>query len=149
MTQPSPYFIRRTGALEEPGRGNGFGIGAFEEEEGRIDLLSYWHIVRKRLALVLGVMFAVLVLTTIYAYMQTPMYTAAATIMLRPGTPQIMGGKDASQDQDIVRQRRVREFSENPIRNSAQPHAGRLRYSSREPGAQPGISWAEGTAGTD
>jgi len=99
MTQPSPYFIRRTGALEEPGRGNGFGIGAFEEEEGRIDLLSYWHIVKKRLALVLGVMFAVLVLTTIYAYMQTPMYTAAATIMLRPGTPQIMGGKDASQDQ--------------------------------------------------
>ena len=102
MTQPSPYFIRRTGPLEEPARGTGYGLGAFEEEEGRIDLLAYWHIVRKRLALVIGVVFAALVLTTIYAYMQTPMYTADATILLKPGTPQIMGGKDASQDQDAM-----------------------------------------------
>ena len=102
MTQPSPYFIRRTGPLEEPSRGTGYGLGAFEEEEGRIDLLAYWHIVRKRLALVIGVVFAALVLTTIYAYMQTPKYTADATILLKPGTPQIMGGKDASQDSDAM-----------------------------------------------
>ena len=102
MTQPSPYFIRRTGPLEEPARGTGYGLGSFDEEEGRIDLLSYWHIVRKRLALVIGVVFAALVLTTIYAYMQTPMYTADATILLKPGTPQIMGSKDASQDQDAM-----------------------------------------------
>jgi capsular exopolysaccharide synthesis family protein len=102
MTQPSPYFIRRTGPLEEPSRGTGYGLGAFEEEEGRIDLLAYWHIVRKRLALVIGVVFAALVLTTIYAYMQTPKYTADATILLKPGTPQIMGGKDSSQDSDAM-----------------------------------------------
>lgn len=83
-------------------RGIGFGPGAFEEEEGRIDLLGYWHVIRKRLALVIGVVFAALVLTTIYAYMQTPLYTADATILLKPGTPQIMGGKDASQDQDLL-----------------------------------------------
>ena len=34
--------------------------------------------------------------------MQTPMYTAEATILLKPGTPQIMDGKDASQDQDAM-----------------------------------------------
>ena len=34
--------------------------------------------------------------------MQTPMYTADATILLKPGTPQIMGGKDASQDSDAM-----------------------------------------------
>ncbi len=102
MTQPSPYFIRRTSQLEEPPRGIGFGPGAFDEEEGRIDLLGYWHVVRKRLALVVGVVFAALVLTTIYAYMQTPMYTAQGTILLRPGTPQIMKGKDASGEQDDI-----------------------------------------------
>ena len=102
MTQPSPYFIRRTSQLEEPARGTGFGPGAFEEEEGRIDLLGYWHVVRKRLALVIGVVFAAMVLTTIYAYMQTPMYTAQGTILLKPGSPQIMQGKDASQDQESI-----------------------------------------------
>src|SRR5258708_21707521 len=99
MTQPSPYFIRRTSQLEEPPRGIGFGPGAFDEEEGRIDLLGYWHVGRERLGLVIGVVFAALVLTTIYAYMQTPLYTAQGTILLKPGTPQIMQGKDASQDQ--------------------------------------------------
>ncbi len=73
MTQPSPYFIRRTSQLEEPARGTGFGPGAFDEEEGRIDLLGYWHVIRKRLALVIGVVFAAVVLTTIYAFMQTPL----------------------------------------------------------------------------
>ncbi|HWX27087.1 MAG TPA: polysaccharide biosynthesis tyrosine autokinase, partial [Steroidobacteraceae bacterium] len=102
MTQPSPYFIRRTSQLEEPARGTGFGPGAFEEEEGRIDLLGYWHVVRKRLALVIGVVFAALVLTTIYAYIQTPLYTAQGTILLKPGSPQIMQGKDASQDQESI-----------------------------------------------
>jgi len=102
MTQPSPYFIRRTSQLEEPPRGIGFGPGAFDEEEGRLDLLAYWHVIRKRLALVIGVVFAALVLTTIYAYMQTPRYTADATILLKPGTPQIMGDKDSSGDQDIM-----------------------------------------------
>jgi len=102
MTQPSPYFIRRTGHLEEPLRGAPFGPGNFDEEEGRIDLLGYWHVVRKRLALVIGVVFAAMVLTVIYAYMQTPLYTAQATILLKPGSPQIMDGKDASQDQDVM-----------------------------------------------
>src|SRR5260370_32470007 len=100
MTHPSPYFIRRTSQLEEPARGIGFRPGDFGEEEGRIDLLGYWHVVRKRLALVVGVVFAALVLTTIYAYMQTPLYTAEGTILLKPGSPQIMQGKDASQDQE-------------------------------------------------
>jgi capsular exopolysaccharide synthesis family protein len=101
MTQPSPYFIRRTNGFEEPGRGAGFGPGNFDEEEGRIDLLGYWHVIRKRLALVIGVVFAALVLTAIYAFMQTPLYTAEAKILLKPGTPQIMQGKDAEQDQEF------------------------------------------------
>ncbi len=81
-------------------RGAGFGAGSFDEEEGRIDLLGYWHVIRKRLALVIGVVFAALVLTTIYEFMQTPLYTAEATILLKPGTPQIMEGKDVQGDQE-------------------------------------------------
>ena len=80
-------------------RGAGFGPGGFDEEEGRIDLLGYWHVIRKRLALVIGVVFAAVVLSTIYAFMQTPMYSAAATILLRPGTPQVMQDKDSQQGQ--------------------------------------------------
>jgi polysaccharide biosynthesis transport protein len=102
MTQPSPYFIRRTSHLEEPVRGAGFGPGSFDEEEGRIDLLGYWHIIRKRLALVIGVVFAAVVLTTIYVFMQTPRYTAEAKILLKPGSPQIMDGKDSAQDQELA-----------------------------------------------
>jgi polysaccharide biosynthesis transport protein len=101
MTQPSPYFIRRTSGLEDPSRGAPFGLGNFEEEEGRIDLLGYWHVIRKRLALVIGVVFAAFVLTVIYAFMQTPLYMAEAKIMLKPGTPQIMQGKDAERDQEF------------------------------------------------
>jgi polysaccharide biosynthesis transport protein len=98
MTQPSPYFIRRTSHLEEPMRAAGFGAGNFDEEEGHIDLLAYWHVIKKRLALVIGVVFAAVVLTTIYAYLQTPLYTAEARILLKPGTPQIMESKDAEQE---------------------------------------------------
>jgi len=101
MTQPSPYFIRRSSHLEEPARGIGFGPGAFDEEEGRVDLLGYWHIIRKRLALVIGVVFAVVMLTTIYEFMQTPLYTAEATILLKPGTPQIMEGGSSQQEQEM------------------------------------------------
>ncbi|MGH8322735.1 MAG: Wzz/FepE/Etk N-terminal domain-containing protein, partial [Steroidobacteraceae bacterium] len=82
-------------------RGAGFGPGSFDEEEGRIDLVGYWHIVRKRLALVIGVVFAAVVLTTIYVFMQTPLYSAEAQILLKPGSPQIMQGKDAQQDQSF------------------------------------------------
>ena len=102
MTQPSPYFIRRTGHLEEPARGAGFSPGSFDEEESRIDLLGYWHVIRKRLALVIGVVFAAVVLTTIYVFMQTPLYTAEAKILLKPGSPQIMQGKDSEQDQQLA-----------------------------------------------
>src|ERR1700685_2975097 len=100
MTQPSPYFIRRTSHLEEPMRAAGFGAGNFDEEEGHIDLLAYWHVIKKRLALVIGVVFAAVVLTTIYAYLQTPLYTAEAKILLKPGTPQIMPSKGGEQESD-------------------------------------------------
>jgi capsular exopolysaccharide synthesis family protein len=83
-------------------RGAGFGNGSFDEEEGRVDLAGYWHVIRKRLALVVGVVFAAVVLTTIYVFMQTPLYTAQAKILLKPGSPQIMEGKDTEQDQALA-----------------------------------------------
>jgi polysaccharide biosynthesis transport protein len=89
--QPSPYFIRRTTSLEEPQEPD-FRNNPFEdEEESRIDFHHYWRIVHKHLGLILAIVAGVTVLTTIHELMQTPMYTAEATILIKPGTPQVLG----------------------------------------------------------
>jgi len=99
VTQPSPYFIQRTGPprdenLDQAPRN----ISFLEEEEGAINLAQYWHAIRKRLGLILGIVFAAILLTTVHEFMQTPLYTAEATVILKPGTPQMLQGKESQMD---------------------------------------------------
>ena len=98
MTQPSPYFIQRNGPQRDDGPElEPRNISFLEDEEGTINLKQYWHAIRKRLSLILGIVFAAILLTTVHEFMQTPMYTAETTVILKPGTPQMLQEKDFSQ----------------------------------------------------
>src|ERR1700719_3755842 len=89
MTQPSPYFIRRTTPLEDDPADNR--VTSFDDEEGRIDFNQYWRIVHKHLSMIVAIFVGVTLLTVIRVLMETPLYTAQATILIKPGTPQIFG----------------------------------------------------------
>lgn len=98
MTQPSPYFIQRNGPpREEIPDLTPRNVSFLEEEEGTINLEQYWHAIRKRLNLIVGIVFAAILLTTVHEFMQTPLYTAETTVILKPGTPQMLQDKDSSQ----------------------------------------------------
>ena len=103
MTQPSPYFIRRTTPLEDAD-GSDSRVAFFEDEEGRIDFNQYWRTIRKHLSMIVAIFAGVTLLTAIRVLMETPMYTAEATILIKPGTPQIFGtqlmGGDNSESGD-------------------------------------------------
>jgi succinoglycan biosynthesis transport protein ExoP len=103
MTQPSPYFIRRTTPLEEDPADNR--VASFEDDEGRIDFNQYWRIVSKHLSMIIAIFAGVTLLTVIRVLMETPLYTAESTILIKPGTPQIFGnqvmtGGDSSEGGD-------------------------------------------------
>src|SRR3984957_21251835 len=101
MTQPSPYFIRRTTPLEDEADNR---VASFDDEEGRIDFNQYWRIVHKHLSMIIAIFAGVTLLTVIRVLMETPLYTAQATILIKPGTPQIFGtqvlGGDNSESED-------------------------------------------------
>jgi succinoglycan biosynthesis transport protein ExoP len=98
MTQPSPYFIQRSGPPRDENPEHALRDMSFlEEEEGTINVEQYWHAIRKRLSLILGIVIAAVLLTTVHEFMQTPLYTAEATVILKPGTPQMLEDKSSSQ----------------------------------------------------
>jgi succinoglycan biosynthesis transport protein ExoP len=104
MTQPSPYFIRRTTPLEDADPADNR-VTSFEDEEGRIDFNQYSRIVHKHLSMIVAIFVGVTLLTVIRVLMETPLYTAQATILIKPGTPQIFGtqvlsGGDSSEGGD-------------------------------------------------
>src|SRR5258707_12677066 len=92
MTQPSPYFIRRTTPLEDV-EAIDSRVASFDDEEGRIDFNQYWRIVSKHLSMIIAIFAGVTLLTAIRVLMETPLYTAQATILIKPGTPQIFGSQ--------------------------------------------------------
>ena len=73
--QPSPYFIRRTTALEDADPMDNR-VASFDDEEGRIDFNQYWRIVSKHLSMIVAIFVGVTLLTVIRVLMETPMYTA-------------------------------------------------------------------------
>ena len=97
MTQPSPYFIRRTTPLEESDPADNR-ITFFDDDEGRIDFNQYWRIVRKNVSMIVAIFVGVTLLTMIRVLMETPLYTAEATILIKPGTPQIFGNMMQSEN---------------------------------------------------
>jgi len=99
VTQPSPYFIQRNGPPQDENHEHApRHISFLDEEEGAINLEQYWHAIRRRLDLVLGIGFAAILLTTVHEFMQTPLYTAEATVILKQGTPQLLQNKDSQTD---------------------------------------------------
>jgi succinoglycan biosynthesis transport protein ExoP len=98
VTQPSPYFIQRNGPPPDDNLERTARTAFIEEDEGALNVGQYWHAVRKRLSLIVGIVGAVILLTTVRGLMQTPLYIAEATIILKPGTPQMLQGKELSAD---------------------------------------------------
>ncbi|MFZ0677979.1 Wzz/FepE/Etk N-terminal domain-containing protein, partial [Candidatus Binatus sp.] len=102
MTQPSPYFIRRTTPLEDEPVDTR--VTSFEDDEGRIDFNQYWRTLHKHISMIIAIFVGVTLLTMIRVLMETPLYTAQSTILIKPGTPQIFGtqvlGGDNSESGD-------------------------------------------------
>jgi polysaccharide biosynthesis transport protein len=99
MTQPSPYFIRRTAVPEDSDPADNR-VNFFDDDEGRIDFNQYWRTIRKHLSMIVAIFVAVTLLTLIKLLMETPMYTAQATILIKPGTPQIFGNQVSNNNED-------------------------------------------------
>src|SRR5712692_212449 len=97
MTQPSPYFIRRTHPIEAEVMDSSFRGKLQDEEERSIDLLNYWITVKKHRWMILSIATALLVIVAIRVSMMTPLYTADATILLKPGNPQLLEGHNGAQ----------------------------------------------------
>src|SRR3984893_9294141 len=92
MTQPSPYFIRRSQPIEAEVIDSSFRGKIHDDDERSIDLLNYWITVKKHLWMILSIALAVLTIVAIRVSMMTPLYTADATILLKPGNPQLLEG---------------------------------------------------------
>jgi polysaccharide biosynthesis transport protein len=106
MTQPSPYFIRRNpgGAGGEPIE-TPFRQTFHDEDERALDLLQYWITLKKHRWLIAAVATAITLVVMLRVSMMTPLYTAEATILLKPGTPQLLqvrnGESGASTSMDV------------------------------------------------
>jgi polysaccharide biosynthesis transport protein len=88
VREPSPYFIRRTGASEQRGDADAAAF-SFDREEG-LDLLEYWETVRRHMRLVAVVFLGALVVAAVHLSMQVPLYTAQTTILIGPEEPGIV-----------------------------------------------------------
>jgi succinoglycan biosynthesis transport protein ExoP len=97
MTQPSPYFIRRSQPIDAEVMDTSFRGKLPDEEERSIDLIKYWIIVKRHRWMILSIATAVLVIVAIRVSMMTPMYTADATVLLKPGNPQLLEGHGGAQ----------------------------------------------------
>src|SRR6202171_3102723 len=97
MTQPSPYFIRRSQPIETEVMDASFSGKLQDENERPIDLLNYWITIKKHLWMILSIATAALVIVAIRVSMMTPLYTADATVLLKPGNPQLLEGHNGSQ----------------------------------------------------
>ena len=91
MSQPSPYFIRRSQPIDTEAIDSSFRENP-DEEERSIDFLNYWITIKKHRWMILSIAAAALTIVAIRVSMLTPLYTADATILLRPGNPQLLEG---------------------------------------------------------
>ena len=64
---------------------------AFAVRDDGIHLEDYLRILRKRLWIILAVMLLVTVVGTLYVYVQTPIYQAAALVQIDPDAPRVIG----------------------------------------------------------
>jgi polysaccharide biosynthesis transport protein len=107
MTQPSPYFIRKNPEVMVEPFETTFRRSFHDEDERTLDLLQYWITVKKHRWLILVMGAAMTIIVALRVSMTTPLYTAQSTIMLKPGSPELLenrggvqGGPEAYDDPD-------------------------------------------------
>jgi succinoglycan biosynthesis transport protein ExoP len=98
MDVPSPYFIRPNKPAEDLANPHQVVRPPFEEDEGRIDVFAYLRTLRKHLRLILVMVIAVALVTALHVSMLTPVYTATATVLLKPGIPTVLTGANSPAD---------------------------------------------------
>lgn len=69
---------------------------AFEEEEQEFDPWKYWFVVRKRLALIVAVFAAAVLIAVLKIVFAVPLYTSAAVVLIKPGIPDMLAKQDPS-----------------------------------------------------
>jgi polysaccharide biosynthesis transport protein len=97
MTQPSPYFIRKNPEIMVEPVDDPFRRSFHDEDERKLDLQQYWITLKKHLWLILAMAAAVTILVALRVSMMAPLYTAQSTILLRPGTPQLLENRSGVQ----------------------------------------------------
>ena len=90
MTQPSPYFIRKNPEIIVEPVDTPFRRSFHDEDERTLDLLQYWITLKKHRWLILAMGAAVTIIVALRVSMMTPLYTAQSTILLKPGTPELL-----------------------------------------------------------
>jgi len=69
-----------------------------DDDERSIDLLNYWITVKKHRWMILSIATAVVVIVALRVSMMTPLYTADATVLLKPGNPQLLEGHSSASE---------------------------------------------------
>ncbi len=68
-----------------------------DEDERTLDLLKYWITLKKHRWLILAMGVAVTIIVALRVSMMTPLYTAQSTIMLKPGSPELLENRGGVQ----------------------------------------------------
>ena len=99
MTQPSPYFIRRNPEVMAEPFDSSMRRSFPDEDERKLDLLRYWITIKKHRWLIASVTAAVAIIVAIRVSSMVSMYTAEATILLQPGTPQLLDNRSPQSEE--------------------------------------------------
>jgi polysaccharide biosynthesis transport protein len=91
----SPYFIERLREQHGP-LSRGPVMAAPEEQP---TLREYWHVLRRHLTLVVTIAACVMIVSSVAVFVVTPMYTAAAVILIEPQAPQVLDIKQLTVEQ--------------------------------------------------
>ena len=71
-------------------------MGAPEEQP---TLREYWHVLRRHLSLIVTIAACVMIVSSVAVFVVTPMYTAAAVILIEPQAPQVLDIKQLTVEQ--------------------------------------------------
>src|SRR5579863_3258247 len=102
MGQPSPYFIRKSQALDSEPYDVQFRSTMPEQDERTFDLLTYWITLRKHRWMIAAVAISCATLAAIYVATVTPLYTSEATVLLKPSTPMVLTEHNGQQENPTV-----------------------------------------------
>jgi succinoglycan biosynthesis transport protein ExoP len=89
MSKLSPYILLRNDEAANRGLPLSLPPHLPRMEDG-IGIAELWRVVRRRLSVTIGIVVATVLIATVAVFMQTPMYTAQATLLISPEAPQLL-----------------------------------------------------------